>query len=40
MHNKKYGELPDSIQEHLPDHAQDINRETFNSVYETYADPK
>jgi cation transport regulator len=33
-------ELPDSVRDHLPEHAQDIYRETFNSAYETYGDPK
>lgn len=33
-------ELPDSVKDHLPKHAQDIYREAFNSAYEEYKDPK
>jgi cation transport regulator len=31
-------ELPDSVKEHLPEHAQEIFREAFNSAWEQYAD--
>jgi cation transport regulator len=31
--------LPKSIQEHLPEHAQDIYREACNHAYETYKKP-
>lgn len=31
-------ELPASIRNHLPDHAQDIFRSAFNSAYESHAD--
>ncbi len=27
------GELPDSVRDHLPDHAQDIYKEAFNSAF-------
>ena len=29
-------ELPDSVKEHLPQHAQDIYKEAFNSAWEQY----
>lgn len=32
-------ELPDSVKDNLPSHAQDIYREAFNSAYEEYKDP-
>lgn len=32
-------ELPDSVKDNLPDHAQDIYRESFNSAWEQYEDP-
>ena len=32
-------ELPDSVKNNLPDHAQDIYRAAFNSAWEQYADP-
>jgi len=33
-------ELPNSVQNVLPEHAQDIYRESFNNAWEQYADPK
>lgn len=30
------GELPDSVRTHLPEHAQDIFRETFNNAWQEY----
>lgn len=33
-------DLPDSIQNHLPEHAQDIFREAYNAALEEYKDPK
>lgn len=32
-------ELPDSVRHVLPDHAQEIYKEAFNSAYEEYAQP-
>lgn len=29
-------DLPDSVRAHLPDHAQDIYKEAFNSAWEEY----
>ncbi|MDG4811505.1 ChaB family protein [Hydrogenovibrio sp. 3SP14C1] len=33
-------DLPDAVQAHLPDHAQDIYRAAFNNAWEEYKDPK
>ena len=30
--------LPDSIRDHLPRHAQEIYKEAFNSAWDEYAD--
>jgi cation transport regulator len=32
-------ELPDSVKDYLPNHAQDIYREAFDSAWEEYRDP-
>jgi len=32
-------ELPDSVRGALPEHAQDIYREAFNSAWDRYDDP-
>lgn len=32
------GDLPDTVQDNLPRHAQEIYREAFNSAWEQYAD--
>lgn len=29
-------DLPDSVRDHLPEHAQDIYRESFNSALDEY----
>ncbi|MGC4189660.1 MAG: ChaB family protein [Thermomicrobiales bacterium] len=29
-------DLPDSVRSHLPDHAQDIYKEAFNSAWDEY----
>lgn len=39
MPYKTVSELPDSVKNVLPDHAQDIYKEAFNSAYEQYKDP-
>jgi cation transport regulator len=31
-------ELPDSVREHLPRHAQEIYKEAFNHAWDEYAD--
>lgn len=33
-------DLPDGVRHVLPEHAQDIYREAFNSAYKEYEDPK
>lgn len=32
-------DLPDSVKNVLPDHAQDIYKEAFNSAYDEYKSP-
>lgn len=32
-------ELPDSVRDNLPKHAQEIFKEAYNSAWEQYADP-
>lgn len=36
MPYSKVSELPDSVKEHLPEHAQEIYRSAFNNAYEEY----
>jgi len=33
-------DLPDNVKNNLPDHAQAIYREAFNSAFEEYENPK
>ncbi|MCL4309535.1 MAG: putative cation transport regulator ChaB [Actinomycetota bacterium] len=33
-------ELPESVKSNIPEHAQDIYREAFNSAWDQYEDPK
>lgn len=33
-------ELPESVREHLPKHAQEIYMEAYNSAWEQYDEPK
>ena len=33
-------ELPENVKSVLPDHAQDIYKEAFNSAYDEYKSPK
>jgi cation transport regulator len=32
-------DLPESVRDHLPPHAQDIYKEAFNSAWKEYSDP-
>lgn len=32
-------ELPDSVRDHLPSHAQEIYLKAYNSAWENYQDP-
>ncbi|WP_213995147.1 ChaB family protein [Arsukibacterium sp.] len=36
----KRSELPDSVQDNLPKHAQEIYQEAFNSAWDEYKDPE
>jgi cation transport regulator len=40
MPYKTTKDLPDSIRDHLPEHAQMIYLEAFNHAWNEYADPK
>ena len=40
MPYKSNNELPDNVKNVLPEHAQDIFREAFNSVYDQYNNPE
>ncbi len=33
-------DLPEAVREHLPEHAQHIYLQAFNSAWEEYADPR
>lgn len=39
MPYKKLSELPDSVRDNLPEKAQEIYKEAFNSAWDQYADP-
>ena len=39
MPYSKLSELPDSVQDNLPKHAQEIYKEAYNSAWDEYADP-
>lgn len=39
MPYKSLAELPDSVRDNLPKHAQEIYKEAYNSAWEQYADP-
>lgn len=36
----KKSELPDSVKDNLPAHAQDIYKEAYNSAWDEYKDPE
>jgi len=38
MPYKSTSDLPDSVRDHLPEHAQAIYKEAFNSAWSEYAD--
>lgn len=38
MPYKKIEDLPDSVRDHVPKHAQDIYLAAFNSAWDEYAD--
>jgi len=35
----KRSDLPDSVRDNLPGHAQDIYKEAYNSAWDQYKDP-
>ena len=39
MPYSKKSELPDSVKDNLPAHAQDIYKEAYNSAWDEYKDP-
>jgi cation transport regulator len=39
MPYRSTSDLPESVRDVLPEHAQDIFKEAFNSAHEQYADP-
>lgn len=39
MPYERRSDLPESVREHLPEHAQDIYKEAFNSAWDQYKDP-
>jgi cation transport regulator len=40
MPYSKNSDLPTSVKNHLPEHAQDIYREAFNNAWEQYKNPE
>jgi cation transport regulator len=40
MPYQKIEELPKSVRDHLPKHAQAIYKEAYNHAWDEYADPK
>lgn len=40
MPYKSINELPDNVRNVLPDHAQDVYKEAFNSAYDQYDKPE
>ncbi|MEP7187023.1 MAG: ChaB family protein [Rhodanobacter sp.] len=38
MPYKSISDLPQSVRDHLPKHAQEIYKESFNSAWKEYAD--
>lgn len=39
MPYKSTSDLPDAVRDNLPEHAQEIFKEAFNSAWDEYADP-
>lgn len=40
MPYKSVQDLPDSVRDNLPEHAQEIYKEAFNSAWDEYKDPE
>ena len=39
MPYRTVSELPGSVRDHVPEHAQEIYKEAFNSAWDQYKDP-
>lgn len=39
MPYENLSDLPDSVKNHLPKHAQEIYKESYNNAWDQYADP-
>jgi cation transport regulator len=39
MPYEQLSDLPESVRDHLPQHAQEIYRAAFNNAWDQYADP-
>lgn len=39
MPYENLSDLPDSVKNHLPEHAQEIYKEAYNNAWDQYADP-
>ncbi|HHS7920380.1 TPA: ChaB family protein, partial [Legionella pneumophila] len=39
MPYKKINELPDSVKDNLPNHAQEIYKEAYNNAWDQYDEP-
>lgn len=40
MPYKKINQLPDSVKDNLPKHAQEIYKETYNNAWDQYDEPE
>lgn len=40
MPYNRLSELPDSVKDNLPEHAQEIYKEAFNSAWDQYDEPE
>lgn len=40
MPYKKLSDLPDSVRDNLPEHAQEIYKEAYNSAWDQYDQPE
>lgn len=40
MPYKNLSDLPDSVRDNVPKHAQEIYKEAYNSAWEEYSDPE
>ena len=39
MPYQRITDLPDSVRDHMPKHAQEIYKEAYNSAWDDYSDP-